>query len=130
MRDEIYGVILAGGSGTRLWPLSRNLLPKQFLKVGKKGSFFEQTVKRISPIVGLKNILAVTNKLHAFGAGYNQFENLKILIEPEAKNTAPAIGLSAIYLKKLAKTDPVIIVLPSDHMIKDCAAFRRIIKKP
>ena len=129
MRDEIYGVILAGGSGTRLWPLSRNLLPKQFLKVGKKGSFFEQTVKRISPIVGLKNILAVTNKLHAFGAGYNQFENLKILIEPEAKNTAPAIGLSAIYLKKLAKTDPVIIVLPSDHMIKDCAAFRRIIKK-
>ncbi len=129
MRDEIYGVILAGGSGTRLWPLSRNLLPKQFLKVGKKGSFFEQTVKRISPIVGNKNILAVTNKLHAFGAGYNQFKDLRILIEPEAKNTAPAIGLSAIYLKKLSKTDPIIIVLPSDHMIERSADFQKVIKK-
>jgi mannose-1-phosphate guanylyltransferase / mannose-6-phosphate isomerase len=129
MRDEIYGVILAGGSGTRLWPLSRNLLPKQFLKVGKKGSFFEQTVKRIAPIVGKKNILAVTNKLHAFGAGYNQFKDLRILIEPEAKNTAPAIGLSAIYLKKLAKTDPIIIVLPSDHMIARSADFQKVIKK-
>ena len=129
MRDEIYGVVLAGGSGTRLWPLSRNLLPKQFLKVGKKGSFFEQTVKRISPIVGNKNILVVTNKLHAFGAGYNQFKDLRILIEPEAKNTAPAIGLSAVYLKKLSKTDPVIVVLPSDHIIERNADFQKVIKK-
>ncbi len=129
MRDEIYGVVLAGGSGTRLWPLSRNLLPKQFLKVGKKGSFFEQTIKRISPIVGNKNILVVTNKLHAFGAGYNQFKDLRILIEPEAKNTAPAIGLSAVYLKKLSKTDPVIVVLPSDHIIERNADFQKVIKK-
>lgn len=104
-------------------------MPKQFLKVGRKGSFFEQTVKRISPIVGIKNVLVVTNKLHAFGAGYNQFKDLRVLIEPEAKNTAPAIGLSAVYLKKLSQADPIIVVLPSDHIIGRVGDFHKVIKK-
>lgn len=127
MKNKIYAVILAGGSGSRLWPLSRNLLPKQFIKFGKASSLFEKTIRRISRIAG-ENILVATNKEHAAGAGYSQFKNLQILMEPAAKNTAPAIGLAAVYARKLSKSDPVMVVLPSDHAIKKSGAFARVVK--
>jgi mannose-1-phosphate guanylyltransferase len=101
MSNNIFGVILAGGSGTRLWPLSRKLLPKQFLRLGKEDSLFEKTVSRITPLTGRGNVVVVTNKLHAFGSGCRQLEKLRLLIEPEARNTAPAIGLACLYLLKI-----------------------------
>lgn len=120
-------MILAGGSGSRLWPLSRKLLPKQFLRLGKEDSLFEKTVSRITPLTGRGNVVIVTNKLHAFGSGYRQLEKLRLLIEPEARNTAPAIGLACLYLLKICKNDPIAVVLPSDHMIADRPAFLKVL---
>jgi len=120
-------VILAGGSGTRLWPLSRKLLPKQFLRLGTEESLFEKTVSRIAPLTGRGNVVVVTNKLHAFGSGCRQLEKLRLLIEPEARNTAPAIGLACLYLLKICKNDPIAVVLPSDHMIADRPAFLKVL---
>jgi len=124
---DVFGVILAGGSGTRLWPLSRKLLPKQFLRFGKEESLFEKTVSRITPLTGKGNVVIVTNRLHAFGSGCRQLKKLRLLIEPEARNTAPAIGLACLYLLKTCKNDPIAVVLPSDHMIIDSPAFIEIL---
>ena len=127
MPNNIFGVILAGGSGPRLWPLSRKLLPKQFLRLGNEDSLFEKTVSRITPLTGRGNVVIVTNKLHAFGSGYRQLKKLRLLIEPEARNTAPAIGLACLYLLKICKNDPIAVVLPSDHMIADKPAFLKVL---
>lgn len=126
-QKSIYAVVLAGGSGTRLWPMSRRLLPKQFINLDENGSLLEATIKRINPVVKDDNVIVVANKLHAFGAGYNQLKKFRVIVEPEGRNTAPAIGLAAEYAKKLAG-DPVLIVLPSDHVIKDTKAFLTVLK--
>jgi len=133
MKNDVYAVILAGGAGSRLWPLSRNLLPKQFIKVGREKSFFEKTVDRISEICGRGNILVVTNKEHAAGAGYSQVKGLNIVMEPEPKNTAPAIGIAILCALKLAQKKvpnavPVLVVLPSDHIVSDMKAFLKTAK--
>ncbi|MBI4655924.1 MAG: mannose-1-phosphate guanylyltransferase/mannose-6-phosphate isomerase [Elusimicrobia bacterium] len=127
MNTEIFAIILAGGSGTRLWPLSRHLLPKQFLRFGKRNSLFEATVNRVSGLAPGTNILIVTNNMHAFGSGYHQMKKYKQIIEPCSRNTAPAIGLAAAYLMKTGK-DPVMIAMPSDHIITGKAEFLKVLK--
>lgn len=122
-------IILAGGGGTRLFPLSRASFPKQFLKIDGKESLLAQTVRRFLPVVAPSDILIVTNKdyrhhvqaeLAAVGAGAAH-----ILPEPAAKNTAPAIALAARYcLDKLgAQGDEVLFVSTSDHVIQPTDAF-------
>ncbi|MEW6107723.1 MAG: mannose-1-phosphate guanylyltransferase/mannose-6-phosphate isomerase [Nitrospirota bacterium] len=127
-------VILAGGSGTRLWPLSRQEYPKQFLKINNSASFLQQTVKRILPLVSEKDLVIVTNEKYKFHVisdlnevGHGLAENL--ILEPVGRNTAPAIGLAAIYCKEKlgCSEDEVILVLPSDHMIKPEDKFRNYI---
>lgn len=129
--DKVYAVILGGGKGTRFWPLSRELAPKQLLKIIGSKSMLEQTISRISPIVPQENICIAANEfltneiknhLHPEAEGINFF------IEPEGKNTAPAIGLAAIYVKKLAD-DPVMILLPADHFIEKEEQFVEILKQ-
>lgn len=117
----MYIVILAGGSGTRFWPLSRIALPKQLISITGDRSMLQRTVERVLPLHP-KRILVVTNHLQAEETRrqMQQYDSLPIdvIAEPIGRNTAPAIGLAAAII---AKHDPngVMAVLPADHFIKD-----------
>ena len=114
----IYGLILAGGKGTRLYPLSRANKPKQFLKVINNKSFLENTVERIIPLIKKENIYVVTNQDYQdkIRLELTDIDNENIFTEPQNKETATCIGLSAVKLLK-KDGDAVMVVLPSDHHI-------------
>jgi len=123
----MYVVILAGGSGTRFWPVSRAARPKQLISVVDGPTMLQRTVERVLPLKP-KRILVVTNRLQADEtecqlAGYRQQVPLDIIAEPVGRNTAPAIGLAAALI---AARDPqaVMAVLPADHFIRDEAGLR------
>lgn len=134
---NIFGVILAGGSGSRLWPLSREMYPKQLLNLVEENSFFQSTFLRLTDIIPAKNIMTVTNNLHLTDIKLQLEEldkNLEYLTigEPVGRNTAPAIGLATLVIKNnLAEknSDPVIFVTPSDHLIHDNDAFLNSMKE-
>ena len=113
-------VIMAGGKGERFWPKSRTNLPKQFLSLTNDGkSMIQHTVERLEGLVELENVYVVTNKLYE-ELIVEHIPNLpleNIIIEPEAKNTAPCIGLAAVHIAK-KNPESKMIVLPSDHLIK------------
>lgn len=121
--SNVYAVILAGGSGSRLWPLSRQQLPKQFLSLEGKSSLLQTTIDRLSPTVAAENILIVTQEAHAMGEAYHALLPYRSLFEPVGRNTAPAIALAAAWLAREG-ADPVMVVLPADHIIKDEVRFR------
>jgi mannose-1-phosphate guanylyltransferase/mannose-6-phosphate isomerase len=120
---SVYAVILAGGSGSRLWPLSRQHLPKQFLALDGDASLLQTTINRLSPVIGTKNVLIVTQESHAKGEAYHALLPYQSLFEPVGRNTAPAIALAAAQLMTDG-TDPIMVVLPADHVIKDEIKFR------
>ena len=134
----MYAVILAGGSGTRLWPLSREKFPKQYLTLPETGedtgdkSLFQATFERVSTAVAPENIIVVTHRDQAAEArrqlDLSGFSEARLLAEPQARNTAPAIGLAAFYLQKKAGPDAVMAVLPSDHLITDHQWFGELLK--
>lgn len=115
----LYALILAGGKGTRLYPLSRSNNPKQFLKVVNNKSFLRNTVDRVKPIISKENIYIVTNEeyLDKIQQELPEINKENIFAEPANKETATCIGLSAVKLLKKDK-DAVMIVLPSDHFIE------------
>lgn len=123
-------IILAGGSGTRLWPFSRNAFPKQFLHFGDGESLLQKTVKRFFPLANPKDILVITNQSY-FHLVKKQLSAIdprlatQILVEPEKKNTAPAICLAIKYLQEVlgASQDECILVSSSDHIIAPEKAF-------
>lgn len=128
MTDTIYPLLVCGGSGTRLWPLSRKSYPKQFAKFTGELSLFQTSAQRLAgPIFGAPLIITgsdyrfiVTEQLAAIGAGA-----LATLIEPEARNTAPAVLAGALALEaQHPGGDALMLVTPSDHMIEDPALFR------
>ncbi|WP_461207739.1 mannose-1-phosphate guanylyltransferase/mannose-6-phosphate isomerase [Clostridium sp. DL1XJH146] len=127
-------IILAGGSGTRLWPLSRDRYPKQFIKLqGDKPSLFQETFKRSLLLADVDDIYVVTNEKYKFlvaGAveelGFDYCED-NILVEPEAKNTLPAIYAGVHEIAK--KGNDSVVVFPSDHMILKTQEFIEIIKE-
>lgn len=119
----MINLILCGGSGTRLWPLSRTLMPKQFVKLFDDKSLFQLTVQRNSQIC--ENQLIVSNSEQYFLA-FDQLEELqktnnRYLLEPIGRNTAPAIALACMALK----SDEIVLVTPSDHLIKDVEAYKK-----
>jgi mannose-1-phosphate guanylyltransferase/mannose-6-phosphate isomerase len=121
--NKVYAVILAGGSGSRLWPLSRQQLPKQFLALDGEETLLQTTIDRLSPVISTENVLIVTQEAHAKGEAYHALLPYSTLYEPVGRNTAPAIALAAAYL--MAKgADPVMVVLPADHIIKNEVQFR------
>ncbi len=127
----ILPIILAGGSGTRLWPLSRQLYPKQFLQLKGQNSLLQQTLYRVSGD-RFDNPLIICNENHRFLAAEQMrqsgFEACPILLEPVPRSTAPAIALAAYYA--LARnTDPYLLVMPADHVIEDQQAFEHAVKK-
>ena len=120
---QVHAVILAGGSGSRLWPLSRQHLPKQFLSLDGDASLLQTTINRLSPVIRAKDVLIVTQEAHAKGEAYHALLPYQTLFEPVARNTAPAIALAAAYLMADG-TDPIMVVLPADHIIKNEVRFR------
>ncbi|MDD2806191.1 MAG: mannose-1-phosphate guanylyltransferase/mannose-6-phosphate isomerase [Elusimicrobiales bacterium] len=125
-------IILAGGSGTRLWPLSRYGMPKQFIKLNGGKSLLCQTVERLAAVLPLKDIFVITNEDYRFHVQ----EDLKavspelegnVILEPVGRNTAPAIALVMRYcLEKLhSRKDEVIFICPSDHIIEPVSKFAK-----
>lgn len=126
----IYGLILAGGKGTRLYPLSRQNEPKQFLKIINDKSFLQNTVERLKLLISKENIYVVTNKDYEEKIR-NEIVDIKkdnIFTEPLNKETATCIGLSAVKLLKKDK-DAVMVVLPSDHHIEESDKFVQTLKQ-
>ncbi len=125
----IVPVILAGGSGTRLWPLSRSLYPKQLLPLVNERTLLQNTVARLAGVVGVSAPLVVSNSEHRFMVAEQLREadsNAAILLEPVGRNTAPAVAIAA--LEALAQEDdPVLLVLPADHLIDDEVAFKEAV---
>lgn len=129
---NMYGIILAGGSGSRLWPLSRELYPKQLLNIMSDKSLLQSTFERLTHCMDKSNILSITNTKHASNVKMQiqeLTENPIVLSEPVAKNTAPAIALAAKYILQKTNEDPIILVVPSDHLIKDNKKFLATVKK-
>ncbi|MFA6920201.1 MAG: mannose-1-phosphate guanylyltransferase/mannose-6-phosphate isomerase [Gallionella sp.] len=120
--SSVYAVILAGGSGSRLWPLSRQHLPKQFLTLDGDASLLQTTINRLAPLIQSKNVLIVTQESHAKGEAYHALMPYQSLFEPVGRNTAPAIALAAARLMQDG-SDPIMVVLPADHVIKDEIQF-------
>ena len=123
----IVPVILSGGSGTRLWPLSREAYPKQFLPLLDETSLFQETVQRLDGISGCDSPLLVCNDQHRFLAAEQMrqlgIEPQAIMLEPVGRNTAPAVACAAIHA--IAKSEGVLLlVLPADHVIRDVEAFQ------
>ena len=118
----IYPVVLCGGSGTRLWPRSRKHAPKPFLPLVEDRTLFEATLGRCADAERFASPMVVTGKAHLahVEAQASTFPGAKVIVEPEAKNTAAAIALAAERLP----ADAIMLVCPSDHHIADTAAFR------
>ncbi len=132
--NKIIPIILCGGKGTRLWPLSRQSYPKQFLSVcgNNDKSLLQQTQERISDLNGIENPIIICNEDHRFLVA-EQMRQIgivpkAIILETEGKNTAPAIALGAIKALEENK-DSLLLVLSADHKIKDNKEFKKVIKK-
>ncbi|MBC7323263.1 MAG: mannose-1-phosphate guanylyltransferase/mannose-6-phosphate isomerase [Acetomicrobium sp.] len=131
--DNLYTLILAGGSGTRLWPWSREELPKQFLPLAGEESLFQQTVKRLAKITEPSNLYIVASDQCSALLRHQmkmvvKFDHDPIIREPRAKNTCPAIALgTAFLLKNGASPEDLIFVSPSDHIVKDDDTFKEAI---
>ncbi len=128
----IYAVIMAGGRGRRLWPLSTPSRPKQFIEIDGK-SLLARTFDRISPLIDPERVMVVTNK----GKGNLVEQDLpqlparNIIEEPMGKNTAPCIGLSAVYSREILDLDEsnsVMVVLPADHLVGKEKRFRELLQ--
>ncbi len=126
---SLYGLILAGGSGTRLWPLSREKSPKFLLAPENRESFLELTIRRFQPLISLKKIRIVCGEMHVQPIR-QQLRFLKkenFITEPSARNTAPAIGLAVIRILQ-EDPDAILVVLPADHLISDTKKFRKCLQ--
>ena len=125
----IHAVILAGGKGTRFWPLSRETWPKQMLNIVGEDTLLRETIKRLDGFNPLTNIWIVTTKSLVQDIGFHlkplgeKAEKIRFIIEPEGKNTAPAIGLAAAVINKTSP-DSIMMILPSDHAIRDNGQFQ------
>lgn len=126
MQPSIVPVILCGGSGTRLWPLSRETYPKQFLRLHGGQTLLQQTVGRLDGVAGMGPPLLVCNESSRFVAAEQLreigVEDAGILLEPLRRNTAPAIASAALHVTANGD-DPLLLVLPSDHVIQNRPAF-------
>lgn len=127
-------IILAGGSGTRLFPLSRSCYPKQFLKIAGQKSLLQQTVERFDGLVSAEDILIVTNKDYIFHVQADLaeigVEAAHIITEPVARNTAPAIALAVAYCKDKMDCDSkeCLFVSPADHVISPVGEFQKVVE--
>ncbi|MFC0383747.1 mannose-1-phosphate guanylyltransferase/mannose-6-phosphate isomerase [Chromohalobacter israelensis] len=129
MNTGVHPVIMAGGTGSRLWPLSRQMHPKQFLPLADKQSMLQATLGRLDGITEAQPIL-ICNEEHRFLAAEQVRQSGKtpsILLEPEGRNTAPAITLAALHALDCGE-DPLLLILAADHLIQQVEAFHLTIE--
>ena len=129
---KIYPVILSGGAGTRLWPLSRAVLPKQLLPLVADKTMLQETALRVANWPGVMAPLVVCGNDHRFMVAEQMREigitPLGILLEPVGRNTAPAVAAAAHHLKAI-DPEAIMLVLPADHVIENNAAFREAVER-
>jgi len=134
MMKKIIPIILCGGTGSRLWPLSRASFPKQFLEINNEESisFFQKTINRFKNYESIDNPIVICNEEHRFIVAEQlrkiEIKPKAILLEPVGKNTAPAITLACLNAIE-NHSDPFLLVLPSDHIIEDINTFIKVIDK-
>lgn len=121
----LCALIMAGGKGTRFWPLSTEEKPKQFLNLIGEETMLQMTVNRIKPIIPIERIFVCTGEMYVdlVKEQLQELPERNIIVEPEGRNTAPCIALSAMVIERYYKNSNM-IVLPSDHLIKDEEEFR------
>jgi len=126
--SRVYPVILSGGSGTRLWPVSRKHYPKQFLKLTSEYTMVQETALRLK---GFNNPIAICNESHRFiiAEQLNEVDKKPsaIILEPVAKNTAPAIALAAFKAKQLDE-NAILVVLAADHVVEHEERFQEAVE--
>jgi len=126
-KKKVNPVILIGGSGTRLWPLSRVNFPKQFNKFSGEYSLFQQTLLRLNTLENIGKIILVVGESNYFlcldQLSELSMENVDILVEPTGRNTAPAVAVAAKYVRDHFDENNLMLVLPSDHQIKNTEKF-------
>ena len=127
---SFYAVIMAGGVGKRFWPQSRRATPKQLLPIAGDESMLRMTIDRLNQVTGYEHIMVITNSEQekAIRQECPELPAENILIEPEGKNTAPAIGLAAIIIQH-RDPEAVMGVFPADHFIKDTSAFSQYLEQ-
>jgi mannose-1-phosphate guanylyltransferase len=125
----IHVVIMAGGSGTRFWPLSRKSHPKQFLKIGSEQPLLYQAAERVLALTGWERLMVVASGEHArpIRKILPEMPKQNLILEPRARNTAPAIALAALEIS-MRDPDGIMIVLPSDHVIRPAGRFRKLLR--
>jgi mannose-1-phosphate guanylyltransferase len=129
-KQAFYPVILAGGSGTRFWPRSRRRQAKQILALDGKQTMIQKTMERLLPLGTEKDFWVITNEFLA-GEIQRQLPAIpprQVVVEPDARNTAPAIGLAAFLLERMAP-DAIIGMFPADHVIADEKKFRKVLQR-
>jgi len=122
--ERTYALIMAGGYGERLWPLSTKERPKQFLKLVGERTLLQETVHRIAPLVSLESTCVVVSREHV-KLVLEQLPVLpseNVIVEPIGRGTAPCIGLAALRLHQ-RDSEGVMFVLPADHVSRDCGAI-------
>jgi len=127
MRKNVYAVLLAGGKGTRLWPLSTQKHSKSFVRIGKRRPLIEECIDRTAGLVGKKNIVIVVDdsQKHLLKNAAYKIPKKNILVEPFGRSTASAVGLAAIELGR----EDIMVVLPTDAVITQTSSFRKTLKK-
>ena len=133
--SDIHPVILCGGAGTRLWPLSRRAYPKQFSPLFAGGTLFQRTCARVAGQDYAAALLLTTSELRFIvaeqlsdaGLDATRIAATRIVVEPEMRNTAPAVCLAALIVAETDR-DALLLVLPSDHLIRDAGAFHRAVR--
>jgi mannose-1-phosphate guanylyltransferase/mannose-6-phosphate isomerase len=128
----IFPVVLSGGSGSRLWPLSRTLLPKQFLPLVSDKTMLQETLLRLNGLSDMKNPVLVCSNDHRFLAA-EQLREINItagaqILEPAGRNTAPAVAVAALHVVT-QDSDGIMLVLPADHLIRNITQFHYVIGK-
>ncbi len=130
---KVYPVLLAGGTGSRLWPISRELYPKQLVNFVGADSLIQSTIKRLLPELDAKNVRIVCGEEHFFEVTRHLDEidvksKGKVIAEPCGRNTAPAILLAILNILRTSK-DAILLIFPSDHVISEIDCFRESLKK-
>ncbi len=125
---NVFAVIMAGGVGARFWPRSREKTPKQLLEIVGPGTMIQNTAKRLDGLIDSKHIFVVTNKAQK-AAVIKQLSSVppqNVLIEPLPRNTAPCLGLAALFIRRI---DPrgIIIALPADHAMENVEEYRKVL---